>query len=131
GEHRLSGQLLDGSDLGKIRKWNDPAIAALNPGGGLPATDINVVHRSDGSGTTFIWTNYLSKMSPEWKSAVGEGASVNWPVGVGGKGNERVASYVQRIQGSIGYVEYAYVLQQMMTYPTVQNREGSCVAPIG
>src|SRR5439155_14828429 len=100
GQLRLSGPLLAEIYLGKIRKWNDPAIAALNPGVGLPATDINVVHRSDGSGTTFIWTNYLSKMSPEWKSAVGEGASVNWPVGVGGKGNEGVASYVQRIQGS-------------------------------
>src|SRR5881396_2369478 len=87
GQLRLSGPLLAEIYLGKIRKWNDPAIAALNPGVGLPATDINVVHRSDGSGTTFIWTNYLSKMSPEWKSAVGEGASVNWPVGVGGKGN--------------------------------------------
>jgi len=87
------------------------------------------VHRSDGSGTTFIWTNYLSKMSPEWKSTVGEGASVNWPVGVGGKGNEGVASYVQRIQGSIGYVEYAYVIQNKMTYALVKNREGSFVAP--
>jgi len=129
GQLRLSGPLLAEIYLGKIRKWNDPAIAALNPGGGLPATDINVVHRSDGSGTTFIWTNYLSKMSPEWKSAVGEGASVNWPVGVGGKGNEGVASYVQRIQGSIGYVEYAYVLQNRMTYALVKNREGSFVAP--
>ena len=129
GQLRLSGPLLAEIYLGKIRKWNDPAIAALNPGIGLPASDINVVHRSDGSGTTFIWTNYLSKMSPEWKSAVGEGASVNWPVGVGGKGNEGVASYVQRIQGSIGYVEYAYVLQNKMTYALVKNREGSFVAP--
>src|ERR1700694_5596187 len=111
GQLRLSGPLLAEIYLGKIREWNDPEIAALTPGVGLPASDINVVHRSDGSGTTFIWTNYLSKMSPEGKSAVGEGTSVNWPVGVGGKGNEGVASYVQRIQGSIGYVEYAYVLQ--------------------
>src|SRR5258708_9044962 len=129
GQLRLSGPLLAEIYLGKIRKWNDPAIAAVNPRVGLPATDINVVHRSDGSGNTFIWTNYLSKMSPEWKSAVGEGTSVNWPVGVGGKGNEGVASYVQRIQGSIGYVEYAYVLQNKMTYVLVKNREGSFVAP--
>jgi len=129
GQLRLSGPLLAEIYLGKIRKWNDPAIAALNPGVGLPASDINVVHRSDGSGTTFIWTNFLSKMSPEWKSAVGEGTSVNWPVGVGGKGNEGVASYVQRIQGSIGYVEYAYVLQNKMAYALVRNREGHFVSP--
>jgi phosphate transport system substrate-binding protein len=129
GQLRLSGPLLAEIYLGKIRKWNDPAIAALNSGVSLPASDINVVHRSDGSGTTFIWTNYLSKMSPDWKSAVGEGTSVNWPVGVGGKGNEGVASYVQRIQGSIGYVEYAYVLQNKMTYALVKNREGQFVAP--
>src|SRR5437016_972748 len=129
GQLRLSGPLLAEIYLGKIRRWNDPAIAALNPGVGLPATDINVVHRSDGSGTTFIWTNYLSKMSPEWKSAVGEGTSVNWPAGVGGKGNEGVASYVQRISGAIGYVEYAYALQNKLTYTLVQNRDGNFVAP--
>src|SRR5437588_12161951 len=129
GQLRLSGPLLAEIYLGKIRKWTDPAIAALNPGVGLPASDINVVHRSDGSGTTFIWTNFLSKMSVEWKSAVCGGTSVNWPVGVGVKGNEGVVSYVQRIQGSIGYVEYAYVLQNKMAYALVRNREGHFVSP--
>jgi phosphate transport system substrate-binding protein len=129
GQLKLSGAVLADIYLGKITKWNDPRIAQLNPGMSLPTGDINVVHRSDGSGTTFIWTNYLSKMSPEWKSKVGEGTSVNWPVGVGGKGNEGVASYVQRIDGAIGYVEYAYVLQNKMTYTQVKNREGAFVAP--
>ena len=95
----------------------------------LPGTDINVVHRSDGSGTTFNWVDYLSKVSPEWKSKVGEGTSVSWPVGVGGKGNEGVAAYVNRIKGSIGYVEYAYVLQNKMTYGLMQNRAGQFVGP--
>ena len=129
GQLKLSGAVLADIYLGKINKWNDPAIAGLNAGVQLPASAINVVHRSDGSGTTFIWTNYLSKMSPEWKSKVGEGTSVNWPVGVGGKGNEGVASYVQRIEGSIGYVEYAYVLQNKMAFALVRNREGNFVAP--
>jgi len=129
GQLKLSGALLADIYLGKITKWNDPQIAQLNPGMSLPTGDINVVHRSDGSGTTFIWTNYLSKMSPEWKSKVGEGTSVNWPVGVGGKGNEGVAQYVQRIDGAIGYVEYAYVLQNKMTYAQVKNREGAYVEP--
>ena len=129
GQLKLSGPVLADMFLGKIKKWNDPAIASLNPGVALTAVDINVVHRSDGSGTTFIWTNYLSKVSPEWKSAVGEGTSVNWPVGVGGKGNEGVASYVQRIEGSIGYVEYAYVLQNKMAYTLVKNRDGNLVSP--
>jgi phosphate transport system substrate-binding protein len=129
GELKLSGELLGDIYLGKIKKWNDPAIAALNPGLALPAEAISVVHRSDGSGTTFIWSNYLSKVSPEWKEKVGEGTSINWPTGVGGKGNEGVASYVQRINGSIGYVEYAYVLQNKMTYALVKNREGHFVAP--
>ncbi len=129
GRLKLTPDLLAGLYLGKITKWNDPAIAAINPGVKLPATDVSVVHRSDGSGTTFIWSNYLSKVSPEWKSKVGEGTSVNWPVGVGGKGNEGVAQYVQRIDGAIGYVEYAYVLQNRMTYALVRNREGSFVAP--
>ncbi|HET7362585.1 MAG TPA: phosphate ABC transporter substrate-binding protein PstS, partial [Burkholderiales bacterium] len=110
-------------------KWNDPAIAKLNPGVQLPATAISVVHRSDGSGTTFIWTNYLSKVSPDWKSKVGEGTAVNWPTGVGGKGNEGVASYVQRIDGAIGYVEYAYAKQNKMAVVLVKNREGEFVAP--
>jgi phosphate transport system substrate-binding protein len=129
GQLKLSGEVLAEIFLGKVKKWNDPAIAATNPGVALPATSISVVHRSDGSGTTFIWTNYLSKVSPEWKSKVGEGTSVNWPIGVGGKGNEGVASYVQRIQGSIGYVEYAYVLQNKMAYAQVKNREGRFVEP--
>ena len=129
GELKLSGEVLANIYLGKIRKWNDPAIASLNAGAALPDTAISVVHRSDGSGTTFIWTNYLSKVSPEWKSRVGEGTSVSWPAGVGGKGNEGVASYVQRIQGSIGYVEYAYVLQNKMAYTLVKNAQGRFVAP--
>ncbi len=129
GELKLSGEVLANIFLGKIKKWNDPAIASLNAGVALPDVAISVVHRSDGSGTTFIWTNYLSKVSPEWKSKVGEGTSVSWPVGVGGKGNEGVASYVQRIQGSIGYVEYAYVLQNKMAYTLVKNREGDFVSP--
>ncbi|HEY7379508.1 MAG TPA: phosphate ABC transporter substrate-binding protein PstS, partial [Steroidobacteraceae bacterium] len=115
--------------LGKIAKWNDPAISALNPGKKLPDQDITVVHRSDGSGTTFIWTNYLAKLSPDWKAKVGDGTSVAWPTGVGGKGNEGVASYVQRIDGALGYVEYAYVLQNKMAYGLVKNREGSVVTP--
>jgi phosphate transport system substrate-binding protein len=129
GQMKLSGPVLADIFLGKITAWNDPVIKSLNPGMQLPSTAINVVHRSDGSGTTFIWTNYLSKMSEEWKSKVGEGTSVNWPVGVGGKGNEGVAQYVQRIDGAIGYVEYAYVLQNKMTYAQVKNREGHFVAP--
>jgi len=129
GELKLSAKAIADIYLGKIKKWNDPELVKLNPGLKLPATDVNVVHRSDGSGTTFIWSNYLSKVSPEWKSKVGEGTSVNWPVGVGGKGNEGVASYVLRIDGSIGYVEYAYVLQNKMTYALVQNRDGHFVSP--
>jgi phosphate transport system substrate-binding protein len=129
GQLKLSGPLLADIFLGKVRKWNDAAITSLNPGVALPAVDINVVHRSDGSGTTFIWTNYLSKVSPEWKAKVSEGTSVSWPTGVGGKGNEGVASYVQRIEGSIGYVEYAYVLQNKMAYTLVKNRNGDFVSP--
>jgi phosphate transport system substrate-binding protein len=129
GDLKFSGSLLADIYLGKVTKWNDPAIAKLNPGKKLPDQDITVVHRSDGSGTTFIWTNYLSKVSPEWKEKVGEGTSVSWPTGVGGKGNEGVASYVQRIDGSLGYVEYAYVLQNKMAYGQVSNREGQFVTP--
>ena len=127
GQLRFTGPLLADIYLGKVTKWNDPAVAAVNPGVKLPATDITVVHRSDGSGTTFNWVNYLSKVSPEWKSKVGEGTSVSWPTGVGGKGNEGVAAYVNRIKGSIGYVEYAYVLQNKMTYGLMQNRAGNFV----
>ncbi len=129
GELKLTGALIGDIYLGKVKKWDDPAVADLNPGVKLPAQDITVVHRSDGSGTTFIWSNYLSKISPEWKQRVGEGSAVNWPAGVGGKGNEGVASYVQRISGSIGYVEYAYALQNKLTYPQVKNRDGKFVAP--
>ena len=129
GQMKFTGEVLAEIYLGKIKRWNDPAIAKLNPGLNLPASAISVVHRSDGSGTTFIWTNYLSKVSAEWKAKVGEGTSVNWPTGVGGKGNEGVASYVQRIAGSIGYVEYAYVKQNKMAYALVQNRQGQFVTP--
>lgn len=129
GRIRLSGPVLADIYLGKVTKWNDPKIVGLNPGVELPDQAVTVVHRSDGSGTTFIYTNYLSKVSPEWKEQVGNDAAVAWPTGVGGKGNEGVASYVQRIAGSIGYVEYAYCLQNNMTYTLLQNRDGRFVKP--
>jgi phosphate transport system substrate-binding protein len=129
GKLHLTGAVLAEITLGNIKRWNDKEIAALNPGLKLPDQAINVVHRSDGSGTTFNWVNFLSKVSPEWKSKVGEGTSVSWPVGVGGKGNEGVAEYVNRIKGSIGYVEYAYVLQNKMKYALVQNHAGKYVEP--
>jgi phosphate transport system substrate-binding protein len=129
GQLRFTGKLLADLYLGNIKRWNDPAIAAVNPGVKLPDQAVTIVHRSDGSGTTFNWVNYLSKVSPDWKSKVGEGTSVSWPVGVGGKGNEGVAEYVNRIKGSIGYVEYAYVLQNKMTYGQVQNSAGAFVKP--
>jgi phosphate transport system substrate-binding protein len=129
GEVTLSGEVLGDIYLGKITKWNDPAIAALNPKVKLPATDIAVVRRADGSGTSFIWTNYLSKVNAEWKSKVGEGATVNWPTGLGGKGNDGVAVSVQRTPGAIGYVEYAYVKQNKMTYVDLKNAAGNVVAP--
>jgi phosphate transport system substrate-binding protein len=129
GKLKLDGKVLADIFLGKITKWNDPAIAALNAGTTLPDDAITVVHRSDGSGTTFIFTNYLSKVSEDWKSAIGEGTAVSWKVGTGGKGNEGVASYVQRIKNSIGYVEYAYALQNKMTYVQLKNREGQYVKP--
>ncbi|HTP60805.1 MAG TPA: phosphate ABC transporter substrate-binding protein PstS [Burkholderiales bacterium] len=115
--------------LGKIAKWNDAALKANNPGVALPDQAISVVHRSDGSGTTFIFTNYLSKVSPDWKSGVGEGTSVKWPTGVGGKGNEGVANYVGRIDGAIGYVESAYAKQNKLTFAKMVNRNGSVVSP--
>jgi len=115
--------------LGKIKKWNDPKIAADNSGVTLPATDITVVHRSDGSGTSAVFTDYLSKVSPEWKSRVGSSTAVAWPEGVGGKGNEGVAAYVQRIKGAIGYVEYAYAKRNRMTHASVRNRDGQFVQP--
>jgi phosphate transport system substrate-binding protein len=129
GELKFTGQLLSDIYMGKVTKWNDPAIAKLNPSAKLPAADITVVHRSDGSGTTFLWTNYLSKVSPDFKSAVGEGTSVKWPAGVGGKGNEGVASYVQKINGAIGYVEYAYAKQNKLSHGQVQNASGQFVEP--
>ena len=129
GQLKLDGNVLADIFLGKISKWNDPAIAALNAGAKLPDDAITVVHRSDGSGTTFIFTNYLSKVSDDWKSSVGEGTAVSWKVGTGGKGNEGVASYVQRIKNSIGYVEYAYALQNKMSYVQLKNREGQFVKP--
>ena len=112
-----------------MTKWNDAAIAALNPGVTLPDTKINVVKRSDGSGTTFNFVNYLSKVSPEWKAKVGEGTSVNWPTGIGGKGNEGVAAYVKQIKGSIGYVELAYASQNGMAHAQMQNAAGNWVQP--
>jgi phosphate transport system substrate-binding protein len=129
GELKFTGALLADIYLGKVKKWNDPAIVKLNPGAKLSAEDITVVHRSDGSGTTFIWTNYLSKASPEFKTTVGEGTSVKWPAGVGGKGNEGVASFVQKINGAIGYVEYAYAKQNKLSHGQVQNKAGKFVQP--
>jgi len=129
GQMKLDGKVLAEIFLGKITKWNDPAIAVLNPGVKLPEDTITVVHRSDGSGTTFIFTNYLSKVSEDWKSSVGEGTAVSWKAGTGGKGNEGVASYVQRIKNSIGYVEYAYALQNKMTFTQLKNRDGQFVKP--
>ncbi len=129
GQIRLTGQALGDIYLGKITKWNDPALTALNPGVPLPAADIQVVRRADGSGTSFIFTNYLSKVNAEWKTKVGEGTAVNWPVGAGGKGNEGVAAFVQRLPNSIGYVEYAYVKQNKMTFTLLRNRDGNFVPP--
>ena len=114
GQIKLTGAVLGDIYLGKITKWNDAALAALNPGVPLPGEAISVVRRADGSGTSFIFTNYLSKVNAEWKSKVGEGTAVNWPTGAGGKGNEGVSSYVQRLPNSIGYVEYAYAKQNKM-----------------
>lgn len=129
GELKLTGPVLAEIFMGKIKKWNDKAIADLNKGLKLPDQDITVVHRADGSGTTFIFTNYLSKVSPEWQKQIGEGSAVNWPTGVGGKGNEGMASYVKQIDGSIGYVEYAYALQNDMTYTQMKNKDGQFVQP--
>ncbi len=129
GQLRFSGALLADIYLGKIKKWNEKPIADLNPGVKLPDDPITVVRRSDGSGTTFLWTDYLSKMSPEWKQKVGASTAVSWPEGVGGKGNEGVAAYVQRIKGSIGYVEYAYAKRNKMAHAQVQNRDGTFVQP--
>lgn len=129
GELRLTGPVLADIYLGKITKWNDKAITDLNPKLALPAADIAVVRRADGSGTSFIFTNYLSKVSADWKQKVGEGTAVQWPVGLGGKGNEGVAAFVQRVANSIGYVEYAYTKQNKMSYTLMQNATGNFVAP--
>lgn len=129
GDLKLAPAVLSDIFLGKIKKWNDPAIAALNQGVKLPDLNITVVHRADGSGTTFIFTNYLSKVSKEWSDKVGANASVQWPIGVGGKGNEGVAQYVQRIKGAIGYVEYVYAKQNKMDYTQLQNKAGNFVKP--
>ena len=129
GQLKLSGQVLGDIYLGKITKWNDEAIKALNPGLALPDAAIAPVRRADGSGTTFGFTNYLSKVNAEWKSKVGEGTAVNWPVGAGGKGNEGVAAFVGRLPNSIGYVEYAYVKQNKLTFAQLQNSAGNFVSP--
>ena len=129
GKLHLTGPVLADIYAGKIKTWNDPEIAKFNAGVKLPSTAIAVVHRSDGSGTTFNFTHYLSQVSPTWKSGPGEGKTVNWPTGVGGKGNEGVAGYVKQIPSSIGYVEYAYVLQNKMTYAQLQNAAGTFVSP--
>ncbi len=129
GKLRLTGAVLGDIYLAKITKWNDAAITALNPGLALPDAAIAVVRRADGSGTSFNFTNYLSKVNPEWKTKVGEGTAVNWPAGAGGKGNEGVSAFVQRLPNSIGYVEYAYAKQNKMSYTLLQNQGGNYVAP--
>lgn len=129
GQMKLDGQVLGDIYLGKITKWNDAAIKALNPTLALPDADIAPVRRADGSGTTFNFTNYLSRVHAEWKSKVGEGTAVNWPVGAGGKGNEGVAAFVNRLPNSIGYVEYSYVIQNKMTYTQLKNKDGVFVSP--
>lgn len=129
GKLKLNGPVLADIFLGKVSKWNDPAIVTLNDGLALPDSKITIVHRSDGSGTTFNFVNFLSKVSPEWKEKVGEGTSVQWPAGLGGKGNEGVAAYVKQVKNAIGYVELSYALQNKMTYTLMQNAAGKFVAP--
>ena len=129
GQVKLTGAVLGDIYLGKIAKWNDAAIAALNPGVAFPDAAIAVVRRADGSGTSFIFTNYLSKVNAEWKAKVGEGTAVNWPTGAGGKGNEGVSAFVQRLPNSIGYVEYAYAKQNKMSYVQMRNKDGVFVPP--
>ena len=129
GQLKITPSLLADMFLGKVTKWNDPRVASVNPGVKLPDLAVTIVHRADGSGTTWIFTNYLDKVSPEWHAKVGTDKAVSWPVGVGGKGNEGVAAYVQRIKGALGYVEYAYCLQNKMTYAKLQNSAGNFVDP--
>ncbi len=129
GELKLTGPVIADIYLGKVKTWNDAAIASPNPGLKLPGDAITVVRRSDGSGTTFLFTDYLSKVSPDWKAKVGADAAVSWPEGVGGKGNEGVSAYVQRIKGSIGYVEYAYAKRNKMSHAQLKNKDGQFVQP--
>jgi len=129
GAMKLDGPLLADIFLGKVTMWNDPRIVALNGGLQLPAKKITVLHRADGSGTTFNFVNYLGKVSPEWKTKVGEGTAVKWPTGIGGKGNEGVAAYVKQIAGGIGYVEMSYALQNKMTYSRMKNAAGNFIVP--
>jgi phosphate transport system substrate-binding protein len=129
GALKLTGPIIADIFLGKITNWNDKAIADINPNLKLPDQAIAVVHRSDGSGTTYIWVDYLAKVSPEWKDKVGVNTAVDWPTGLGGKGNEGVAALVERTAGAIGYVEYAYAVQSKMTYAQVQNKDGNFVSP--
>ncbi len=129
GQMKMTGQVLGDIFLGKITRWNDPALVALNPGVPLPDSAIAPVRRADGSGTTFLFTNYLSKVNAEWKAKVGEGTAVNWPVGAGGKGNEGVSAFVSRLPNSIGYVEYAYAKQNKMSHVQMRNKDGNFVNP--
>lgn len=129
GQLKLTPEVVANIHLAKITKWNDQAITSLNPGVKLPATNITVVHRADGSGTTFLWTDFLSKASADFKAAVGSGTAVKWPTGVGGKGNEGVAANVQRVKGAFGYVEYAYAKKNKIAYAMLKNRDGEFVAP--
>jgi phosphate transport system substrate-binding protein len=129
GQMKLTSDIIAGIHLGKIKQWNDPAITALNPDLKLPALAITVVHRADGSGTTFLWTDYLSKANAEFKSVVGSGTAVKWPTGVGGKGNEGVAANVQRVKGAFGYVEYAYAKKNKIAHAQLKNRDGEFVQP--
>ena len=129
GQLKLTGTLLADIFLGKITRWNDPAIVSINEGAQLPDGKITIVHRSDGSGTTFNFVNYLSKVSPDWKSKVGEGTSVQWPTGLGGKGNEGVSAYVKQIKNAIGYVELSYALQNRMSFTRLQNAAGRFIVP--
>lgn len=129
GQLKMTSEVLANIYLGKITKWNDARITALNPGAKLTDSDITVVHRSDGSGTTFLWTDFLSKTNADFKEGVGAGTAVKWPAGVGGKGNEGVAANVQRIKGSIGYVEYAYAKKNKMSHTQLKNRDGQFVQP--
>jgi len=129
GQLTLDGKTVGDIYLGTIKKWNDPAITKLNPGVKLPDSDINVVRRADGSGTSFVFTSYLSKVNSDWSSKIGKGSTVNWPVGLGGKGNDGVAAFVQRLPGSIGYVEYAYAKQNNLAYTKLVDADGKAISP--